>query len=675
MPSNQLENLAKLIRSKKQEAPYTVLLGSGLSLTLGMLKELGYENWDTFYETMQRRSPSEWYGLLKEPFNTLHLQEGYRCLLLLLKAGYFNIALTANLDPLLKHAIEQVGLSNGEGDVLIRGEHTISHITTMLKRPQPRIKICMLRGQLDTTTSLKISETLQLDEDLEKALKDYLTRDMIVLGASNQDADIIRNTSPQGGSLWLVSSEPAIPDQWKLLQHSRHGETITGEEGDFNRFFSALAEQLDLHESKQTNERTDDSIALAKQSGDQPDTSRNPSPMRLVKQLEKQLDWTDDIAIHTPPVNGTGKHWGIVVGVTEHEDQSLHDQLEACRDDAEMLYQQLICCSFHPTRLHLLSGAIPALPDKDAILSCLDSRAQATSPDDLLLFYYSGVVDEDDNDAYLIVSYSLQSELQNTAIPMQQVKDILISSPAQAKVILLDICYAATSSPPESNEDRTEKFIQRIFTQAEGLTILAAHQKIHERLKCSVFTYLILEHLKMLATSPNRGVISVPTIYHDLRKSTKLYLSPSSEAQNAILCRYYNHDPDSFLISAYLYVIKAQNALENAQKVCRRARVISQDTCRHLHTILDQLDDPPLPEGVHHPHTTLALMDNLDKLCRRVNRLICDIVALRRRCEIQQTGTQAFPQPISDDLKDTRVEVEKLADKLRHELISEDIDR
>ncbi len=244
MPGNQLKTLAKLIRSKSQETPYTVLLGSGLSMTPRILKELGYEDWDAFHQDMQRRSPSEWSSLLKDPLDTLHLQEGYLCLVQLLKADYFNIVLTANFDPILERALEIAGLSNGEIDILVKGEHTTTYIVNALKHPQPRIKICLLRGRLPKRTIPNASETLQFDEQLALALKDSLARDMIVLGASNQDADIIRYTSPQGGSLWLVSSEPAIPDQWKLLQHSRLGEIITGEEGDFNRFFCALSDLL-----------------------------------------------------------------------------------------------------------------------------------------------------------------------------------------------------------------------------------------------------------------------------------------------------------------------------------------------------------------------------------------------------------------------------------------------
>jgi hypothetical protein len=244
MPDDQLKTLAKLIQRRKQEIPYTVLLGSGLSMTLGVLKELGYEDWDAFYEVMQHRSPDEWYGLLKEPFDSLYLQEGYRCLAQLLKAGYFNIVLTANFDPFLERAIGTVGLSSEEISILTKGENTTRYIVDMLKRPQPRIKVCLLRGRLHTRTTPNISETLQFDEQLAIVLKDYLARDMIVLGASNRDTDIIRYIPPQGGSLWLVSSEPTIPDQWKFLQQSHSGGIVRGEGSDFNRFFCAIADLL-----------------------------------------------------------------------------------------------------------------------------------------------------------------------------------------------------------------------------------------------------------------------------------------------------------------------------------------------------------------------------------------------------------------------------------------------
>jgi Caspase domain len=678
MPSNQLKNLAKFVESRKREIPYTVLLGSGLSMTHGVLKKLGYENWDTFHKEMQHRSSEEWHSLLKEPFDSLRLQEGYRCLVQLLKEGYFNILLTANFDPYLEDAMDAIQLPSRERDDLVNGEHDVEHIIRTLKRPQPRIKICMFRGRLRKVSIPKVSENLQFNEELKTTLKDYLERDMIVLGASDRDTDIIRYIPPKReGSLWLISTESTIPDQWKRLQQSSGGgEIITGADGDFNRFFSALVEQLGLQENRRTNGHTNDFLVLPKRPSDLLNTDKNYARTLPIKEPE-HLDVSGNTVVYATPTNGTGKHWGIVVGITEHEDEAIQDQLEGCGRDAEMLYQQLICCSFHPARTYLLSGDLPALPNKDDILSRLRTSAQATGPDDLLLFYYSGVVDEDENDAYFIVPYSLPSKLQKTAIPMQGVKDRLISSPASAKVMLLDICYAATSGTTESNKRRTEKFIQRIFTQTEGLTILAAHKKGHEQLKCSVFTHLLVERIKRLVTSSNKGVISVPALCHDLMESESItpYLSPSSESQNAIFCRYYQYDPDSYLISTYLYVVKAQIALKHAQEVVSKAEMITQDTCQRLHAILDQIDDPASPRGTHYSQTTLTLWDTQEKFLRRVQGLISDIVTLRHKPGLQRRGIQALPQPIAEDLTKTLAEVEELVNKLRHEFISEDIDR
>jgi hypothetical protein len=254
MPDEQLKTLTKLIHSRKQDTPYVVLLGSGLSMTSDLLKELGYANWNTFYTDMQPRSPNEWYSLLKEPLSTLPLQEGYRCLIQLLQAGYFNVILTTNFDSFLDQTINEARRSSFEEiDILVHGEQTTDHIVRALKNPQPRMKICLLRGRLRSRTIPNITGMLQFDSTLEEALKDLLKEDLIVLGVNDRDIDINRCISPHGGSIWYVTCASDTSDYMiRTLVQSRRGEIITGEDGDFNHFFrslshSSVAPQQSLH--------------------------------------------------------------------------------------------------------------------------------------------------------------------------------------------------------------------------------------------------------------------------------------------------------------------------------------------------------------------------------------------------------------------------------------------
>jgi hypothetical protein len=162
MPGDQLETLAKFIHSRKQDTPYVVLLGSGLSMTSDLLKELGYADWNAFHAYVQLRSPNEWYSLLKEPLNALPLQEGYRCLVQLLQVGYFNVILTTNFDSLLDQALNEAKRSSPEEiDILVNGEQTTEYIIRALKNPQPRMKICLLRGRLHSKSVPDITGMLQ----------------------------------------------------------------------------------------------------------------------------------------------------------------------------------------------------------------------------------------------------------------------------------------------------------------------------------------------------------------------------------------------------------------------------------------------------------------------------------------------------------------------------------
>jgi hypothetical protein len=599
--------------------------------------------------------------LLKEPLEKLRprLQKGHQCLAQLLKAGYFNILLTANFDPYLQNAITVDGLTGEEMDLLIVGESTTEHIVNTLKDPQRRVKVCMLRGRLRTRTIPNVSQTLQLDPQLKKVLEDYLVQDIIVVGASDRDSDINQCIPTKGGSIWYVPSGTIESANIKLRLQARSGAVFTGKEIGFNHFFSQLVSLLDLHEPKQTDQHAN--------------VAQKRAGLRQKKRDDKNVKLVNSAVLY-----GTGNHWAVVVGVTDYQDQSSYSKLEDSVKDAEGIYQQFVVRSFHPSRLHLLTDHTLTLHHHDVILSRLQSTAEATSADDLLLFYYGGFVDEDDEDGYFVAWDSLHSKLQRTAVPLQQVKEIIVHAPACAKVIILDICHAKAGTSAEDREQSMERFISRAREQAEELTILASYKTKQKKSQYSVFTDLLIESLCKQNDLNTDGWITVQDIRHDLTNRVKLYPAQSSTAEDAmILCRCYKQDTESYLIPAYYYVVEVQWVLEEIQKILSPGSPITEDRRNRVLNLLYQIRDrePPSSQAAFSTVEGTSHMDRLCKISDCLNQLVYDATKLRAVRETSPVGSQTGNQPILNELADCISEANELASEFRGKLISEDIDR
>ena len=95
------------------------------------------------------------------------------------------------------------------------------------------------------------------------------------------------------------------------------------------------------------------------------------------------------------PLYGTGNRWAVLVGVNEYEDKTNYGRLQVCVKDVHAVRDQLVTGGFNPARIRLLTDVTDEPPTREDILTALKAVADATEPDDLLLFYYSGHGDEE----------------------------------------------------------------------------------------------------------------------------------------------------------------------------------------------------------------------------------------------------------------------------------------
>ena len=239
-------------------------------------------------------------------------------------------------------------------------------------------------------------------------------------------------------------------------------------------------------------------------------------------------------------VYGTGDSWAVLVGVNDYEDSANYGELEVCVKDVEAVHKQLVTGGFDPARIRLLTDHMDEPPTRANILTALKAVADATETDDLLLFYYSGHGEEDGGESYLIARDGRRLVLNDTAVPLSRVKEIMEEAPARAKVIVLDACHSGADIGGKSPKPMSEAFIRRVFEQAEGMVILASckqGQLSYEwrENKRSVFTHFLLEALGGAADRDEKGFVTVQDANRHVVNGVKLWASQHNTSQTPTL--------------------------------------------------------------------------------------------------------------------------------------------
>lgn len=238
---------------------------------------------------------------------------------------------------------------------------------------------------------------------------------------------------------------------------------------------------------------------------------------------------------------GTGNRWAVLVGVNEYEDKANYGHLSVCGKDVHAVREQLITGGFDPARIRLLTDDSPEPPIRDNILLALQAVRDATEPDDLLLFYYSGHGDEDKKESYLVARNGKRLLLSDTAVRVGRVKEIMENAPARAKVIILDACHSGADIPGQKGpKPMSAEFIRRVFEQAAGLAILAScaqgqlsfEWQARER---SVFTHFLLEALQGQADRDGKGFVTVDDAKRHVVNGVKLWASQRNLSQTPTL--------------------------------------------------------------------------------------------------------------------------------------------
>lgn len=242
----------------------------------------------------------------------------------------------------------------------------------------------------------------------------------------------------------------------------------------------------------------------------------------------------------TDKLYGTGRRWAVLVGVDAYEDTVNYGALRLCVKDVEAIRKQLIAGGFDPGHIRLLTDHTDEKPVRANILTALMSVANATEPDDLLLFYYSGHGEEAGGESYLVAHDGRHLTLSDTAVSVSKIKQYMDSAKARAKVIILDACHSGAAIGSKGPKPMTAEFINRVFEQAEGIAILSSCKQGQVSYESptigqGVFTHSLLQALSGEADRDEKGFVTIQDANRHVVAGVKLWASQHNTSQTPTL--------------------------------------------------------------------------------------------------------------------------------------------
>lgn len=249
-------------RQRAFEKPFVLLLGAGASQSSGgptdeklrlrfgrdfVKAEITEENQDvqelisSCWETL----PSDdRYSFMKQHLPARSPSAGYQSLADLVKGGYFHIILTTNWEQLLEDALFSSGLRGSEFQVVIPSVLLQKACKQALETPNPPIKIVKLHGDLGWRIFAWLdAEKKRYTRNVASRLAQFLKQDIVVVGSSLQDPDILKRLAKGSASLWHVSPHGLDESVVRELK-KRELHQITGKLGRFDNFFGKLRSEL-----------------------------------------------------------------------------------------------------------------------------------------------------------------------------------------------------------------------------------------------------------------------------------------------------------------------------------------------------------------------------------------------------------------------------------------------
>ncbi|MEH2252198.1 nSTAND1 domain-containing NTPase [Nostoc sp.] len=239
----------------------------------------------------------------------------------------------------------------------------------------------------------------------------------------------------------------------------------------------------------------------------------------------------------------TPKLWLMLVGVNQYQDEGL-PSLSYSTVDCQGLAEALVdaAAQFTQTEVKIYHDFAPQLPSLENIRTSLRQITTAAQPIDTILFYFSGhgIVEPNTQQAFLCLADTQKSDLQNTALALQELLLLLGNSGAQNQLVWLDACHSGgmtlrgTTIEPLLNATlKLVEVLQQCAAKSKGFYALLScdnNQQSWEfpELGHGVFTYYLMRGLQGEAAD-SQGLIYVDSLYRYVYHQTLQYIDKSNQ--------------------------------------------------------------------------------------------------------------------------------------------------
>ena len=236
-----------------------------------------------------------------------------------------------------------------------------------------------------------------------------------------------------------------------------------------------------------------------------------------------------------PPPPPPSTQWAVIIGVGGYESSAV-PRLRYSVADADAVYQTLIGAGFKKENILLMTDKTERKPTLRNIKWALGTfLARSAHKDDLVMIYFAGHgasevdqrgIERDGLSKYLVPVDADPDDLYSTALPMDEMQNVLARIEAERVTVFLDACYsgAAGGRTFASTKTRTvnvdDIFLDRL-TRAKGRAIVTASRPSELSIELAelghgIFTYYLVRGLQGYADNNRDGIVSLQELYEYL---------------------------------------------------------------------------------------------------------------------------------------------------------------
>lgn len=237
---------------------------------------------------------------------------------------------------------------------------------------------------------------------------------------------------------------------------------------------------------------------------------------------------------------GKAKRWALVIGVDNYSEEQI-SKLNGAANDARTLAAALVqYAGFPPDQVILLSSDQPAelQPRRSTILRYLSNLRGLVPKDGLLLISFAGHGIERSGRSYLLPSDALAiddpSLLEDTAINVNRVKDLIRATEVTQVLLILDACRndpapgrGQADNPMTGNFSKSFEFDlnNRVVTAFATLYATAVGQRAYEYglKKQGYFTWALVEGLSGSAAN-DKGEVTLDNLMKYVQETVPKYV-------------------------------------------------------------------------------------------------------------------------------------------------------